>query len=207
MGVSDLRDAVGGDRKSLTRQLTKFRDGELVDYVELGPSAPGNPAGLWSLTDKGREAFGLGTQSPSAGSDAAQGDEGIDATDGGSDPSVRFRDGLLRAGQTWVSADVGGVTRATLRALLSDGELTAAASWVARLDGDGSTLLFAFEQELADQPADNLIAALEEIGASCTPAAIRRVTSPRDYIDGLRTAEIARTRAAETKAAGNDPAE
>jgi hypothetical protein len=80
-------------------------------------------------------------------------------------------------------------------AVLVDGELTAAASWIARIDGSGQGYLFAFDADLGDQPVENLRAALEAIGAVCRVSTVRAVQLPDEFLHSVRTARTAAERA------------
>lgn len=147
LGFAELLDAVGGDRRSLRRQLDRLSDEGLLDYAEVGQPAPGKAAGLWSLTRAGRSAAGL---RPHAGDptppSALPSDGGHDGTDEDEESDFTTAS-TVRAGQVWINAALGAATRAALRALLVDGRLTAAATFIAQLDGD-AVYLFVFDPDV-----------------------------------------------------------
>ena len=186
MSASELLEVIGGDKTTLKRSLESLKTQGLLDYVALDPgsTAPGRPAGLWSLTPRGSQVAAASTGTSQASD--IEGDVHEDNV--GSISSIR-------QGHTLVSAAVAPGAMKDLVAVLADGELTAAVSWVARVDGDGRGYLFAFDADLGDQPVENLRAALEAIGAICTVSTVRAVQPPLEFVRSVRTARSAAKRA------------
>jgi hypothetical protein len=205
MGVSEILEVVGGDRKSLTRQLQRLRTNGLVEYVQVGAAAPGHPAGLWSLSPEGERAVHPSPQlSPGEERRSIQEDRTVgpdnDSSDSGEDHGANQPAPPLHSGQVWVDVALGSASRRDFRSALASGELAAAASWIAQLDGDGARYLFSFEPEVGNQPIENLLAALEELGAICASGTVRAISDPGSFKDSLRTAEGAQRRASEVTA-------
>jgi hypothetical protein len=184
MSTSELLERVGGDKTTLKRSLHRLQDRGLLDYTsfERRPTSPGNPAGLWSLTEVGRDSTPASQLSPEPPED----DE--------PEPSHS-----IYKGQVWVSAVVApGVVR-DLTTVLMNGELTAASSWIARLDGEGRSYLFAFDASVGIQPPENLRSALEAIGATCVVDTVRVVQMPDDFVSSGKSASAAARRALEQR--------
>ena len=203
LGIAELHSLVEGDRKSLKRQLARYKTEGFVEYHEGdGPPRPGHAAGLWSLTARGRDAWaaaatGHGHDEETESSSVAAAPEQREEP---TDPSVL----ALRNGQLWVSAVVNSASRADVRTQLADGAILEGAQLIARLDGDQASYLFVFE-ESADQRVEDLVASLEGLGARCTSGTIRAVLSPADFVESMRGAQQARRRALEGLTASSDP--
>jgi DNA-binding MarR family transcriptional regulator len=193
---SELLEIMGSDKTALKRCLERLKGRGLVDYLPsaTGAPAPGHPAGLWSLTQSGREAIesDLKGRAAAGGRETSQasGTQEEMAEDDDSPPTTTIHDG-----HTLVNAVVAPAAAAELMSVLANGELTAAAAWVARVDGDGRGYLFAFAAELGNQPVENLCAALQAIGATCVVSSVRAVQPPREFIRSVRTAHTAAERA------------
>lgn len=184
MSMSELLERVGGDRTTLKRSLLRLQGRGLLDYVsfEGRPTSPGNPAGLWSLTQVGRDSTAA-SQESSVSPDVDE-----------PEPSP-----AIYRGQVWVTATVAPGARRDLASVLTSGELTAASSWIARLDGEGRSYLFAFDASVGVQPSENLRSALEAIGATCFVETIRVVQMPGDFVRSEKSALAAAKRALEQR--------
>jgi hypothetical protein len=86
-----------------------------------------------------------------------------------------------------------------MRRIAAAGELGAAASYTARLDGARRRYLFVFARELGPQPAENLRAAFEALGAPCTLEVVGLVQSPRDFANTAKVALAAGQQAKEQR--------
>lgn len=179
MSLSELLEVVGGDKTTLKRCLRSLKGQGLLDYVAVNTGQPGpnQPAGLWSLTKAGRGSLGTTDDTP---------DES---------PSVA----AILEQQTLVAASVSSARLATLTAALSDGELTAGSSWIARTEGDAGRYVFAFDVSLGAQPAENLRAALNALGFSTELSTVRTVQSAAGFVESLRAAQGAAARAVRGK--------
>jgi DNA-binding HxlR family transcriptional regulator len=174
LSLGELRSRVGGDKSALRRTLEGLQAHELVEFVssEAGHTGPGKPAGLWSLSEKGRELAEVHATGEEAASEDA--------------PT-----GLIRRGSIYVRIPVAAHGR-RVQTLLAEGDLIAASASVAQLDGDGSHLLVLFDAAVGVQPAENLIDALEGIGIGCDTGTVRFVQTAQGIIDLLRTARSSR---------------
>lgn len=168
MGLGEIRDVVGGDRKTLKRTLDSLAVQGLLDRVSTGQaSAPGRPAQLWSLTDVGRGRL-----------------------PGRSDEEI----GRVLPGATWVIATAQPGEIDAFDVALSDGELLAAADWVAQIDGEGRGYLALFSPEVGPQAPETLLRVLTRLGARCSSGTVRSVQRPDDVIEVLRVAQSAAQR-------------
>jgi hypothetical protein len=179
MSLSEVLDVVGGDKTTLKRGLESLRDQELLDYVgsDAGPVGPGRPAGLWSLTEKG----------------VSQAE--ADTADEPEDPEEAHPKRGFRESQRCVFASLADASPADIATVLADGDLTSACTWITRIDGDGPHYVFAFDNAVGEQPPENLAAALRAIGMDCRGGTVRSVREPASFIDSIRTAQKAATRA------------
>jgi hypothetical protein len=174
MSLFELLDVVGGEKRALERSLESLGEQGLVQVVATGHApAPGQPSRLWSLTAEGRAALPL---EPAA-------DIG------------RFKEGWL-----WIHATFAADQAIDIDDALLDGELAAAAAWVARLDGDGRGYMFVFDPQIGAQPAENLFRALSSVGARCSTGSSREPQSAQEFVQTLRTASRAALRAGERHA-------
>jgi DNA-binding MarR family transcriptional regulator len=183
LNAAELLRIVGGDKKTLKRCLDRLRARGLLDYVasETGAIARGHPAGLWSLTE--------------AGARVGAASQGEPSNDDGVMPVTSINDG-----QVWITAVVTANTTADLRAVLADGELSAAASSVVRVDGEGQGYVFVFDASVGNQPPDNLQAALEAIGVPCSVGVVRDTQTSDEFVSSVRTARTAAERALDCRA-------
>jgi DNA-binding MarR family transcriptional regulator len=187
MSVMELRDVVGGDRRTLTRGLESLRRQGLIDFLPSpdGSAAPGRPSGLWSLTAHGAElAAAAKTRSSGGGGTTADGELEDDGFAG-----------QLRGGQTWVQASLDPDLATRIMPVIADAEFTAAASWIAVIEGPERRYFFVFEEDVGEQPAENLVAALSASGARCSSGIVRRVAAPPEIVEAARTSLAARERA------------
>lgn len=169
MSLFELLDVVGGEKRALERSLESLSDQGLVQVVDTGHApAPGQPSRLWSLTSKGRAALPV-------------------------EPAADI--GKLKEGWLWIRATFSANQAIDVDDALLDGELAAAAAWVARLDGDGRGYMFVFDPEIGVQPAENLVRALSSIGAHCSIGSTREPQSAQEFVEMLRTAARAARRA------------
>lgn len=170
----ELLDVVGGEKRALERSLESLSEQGLLQVVDTGHApAPGQPARLWSLTVKGRDVL------PAESSDQV---------------------GRLVEGRLWVGAAFSAEQAIDVDNALLDGELVAAAEWVARLDGDGRSYFFVFDPAIGLQPAANLFRALSSIGVRCSMGSARVPQGARDFVETLRTAARAEARTAQRHA-------
>jgi hypothetical protein len=184
MSLTELLEVIGGDRSTLRRGLASLKDQDLLDYVasQEGPSAPGRPAGLWSLTDAGKRALKAADSQGSASEATGEDEES-------------HRKVTLVEGQRWVTASVPRGTSVNVALLLAEGELTAAAASVIRLDGEGVDYLFTFDEGVGHQPVENLVSSLEAVGAPCRSGTFRATFTATEFLDFVRTARAAAQRA------------
>jgi hypothetical protein len=181
MSTSELLEIVGGDKTTLKRSLKRLHERGLVDFVASTETAtcPGHPAGLWSLTAAGHHALAH---------PQLCGDDSL--------PWEMTKPALtIRQHQTWVIARFRPSLEAKLASLLSTGALTAASSWIVRLDGEDRSYLFAFDTFVGDQPPENLRAALNALGAHCTLASVGRADPPPEFVASIQTATAVAKRA------------
>lgn len=170
LSLFELLDRVGGDKTTLKRTLTSLKEQGLLQFQEgVGHTAPGNPSGLWSLTQRGVSA-------------AATSGARVLEDEGGA-PSFQ-----TCPGQTWVMATVPESVTEDLRRVVAQGDLTAATSCVLRLDGARRRYLFVFAQEIGDRPAESLRASLEALGLECTLEVVGPVQSPELFVDVAKVA-------------------
>lgn len=183
LNAAELLRIVGGDKKTLKRCLHRLCTRGLLDYVasETGTIARGHPAGLWSLT--------------SAGARAAAASQGEPGNDNEVKPVTS-----IKGGQVWITTVVTMNTAADFRAVLADGELSAAASSVVRVDGESQGYLFVFDASVGNQPPDNLQVALEAIGVPCSVGVVRDAQLADEFVSSVRTARAAAVRALECRA-------
>jgi hypothetical protein len=170
--LSEIQAVVGCDKANLLHCLERLEHldaGALVTGVSTGDlAAPGQSARLWSLTDAGRKAL-----------EPKQQDVG------------RLNDGMRWVLATFSTAEGIGVDDA-----LNNGELVAGSVWVARFDGDGRGYLFAFDPAAGPQPVESLLRALKQLGARCEVGTITSVQATQAFLEVLRTALVAGSRAA-----------
>jgi hypothetical protein len=159
----ELLDVVGGERKALERSLESLAQQGLVDAVDTNQApAPGRPSRLWSLTTAGKDAI----------------------------PNGRAGEiGQLSSGGIWVLVAVPPDQAIAIDDALVGGDLVGAASWVARLDGDGHSYMFAFDTTVGSQPVENLTRTLRTLGAQCITGTVREAKAVEEFLDVLRTAE------------------
>lgn len=176
LSLSEIRNSIGGDKSTVKRGLEALQRAGLVEYIDSGegPTGPGRPAGMWALTTAGRAAAAKAIGSPAAAS--------------GPDDLPEAAPGILTRGATWVRATAANAQRRSLEAALAEGDLVAAASWIARLDGSGHEYVFMFESSVGEQPAENLVEALMDMDIRTTSGLVRYVRSPADFLELLRTA-------------------
>lgn len=153
---SELIDLTGADKKTIRKVLIDLDDRQVVTFhpSATGHVGRGHPRGMWSLRgDPPDRPFG---------------EQGV--------PSGFAQ--AWRPGQIWVAATAPSSRHVDLLNVLAEAELTAAASWVAQLDGDGRTLFVAFESQLGSQPADRLMIAFRAAGVECTGGTVRALDDP-----------------------------
>ena len=170
MGLTEIMEIVGGERRALDRSLQSLETQGLLQAVEVpGGSAPGRAARLWSLTEEGRAAV----------------------------PRPDAREvGRLVPGMTWVAVQTDGDGARRVEDRLGDGAQIAAAAWVTRVDGDGRTYVVAFPPDASPAAPQMLERVLGDVGR-CTSGTVRASQSPFDFVDALRRAEAAARRYAE----------
>ncbi len=152
----ELSQLTGADRRTLRDTLKALDDRGLIDFHETTTQhvGRGHHRGMWSLRGEApRVAFGERVEEPPP-------------------------PGCWRAGQTWVWAACPSDRVADLMTVLAQLDLTVGASWVCQLDGDGRSVLVAYEGALGSQPADRLVIAFQAAGLQCSTGTVRAVDHP-----------------------------